>query len=163
MQFALGSVLKLTRSAFGGLGSFRAPSIRRALPVLLGGLLCAVGSAAMAQTVIESIGVVSEPTGGAAATRGTAPDVYIIGDTVTFRVTYNANLSNVGTPILDITVGTVSKGATCAVASGDATSLLCSYEIKELDVAAAGTSAGEGVRVTGLRANTGRCQTTRIR
>ncbi len=110
----------------------------------------------MAQTaVIESIGVVSEPTGGAAATRATAPDVYIIGDTVTFKVTYNATLGNVGAPILDITVGTASKGATCAAAPGDATSLLCSYEIAELDVAAAGTGTGQGVRVTGLRANTG--------
>ena len=60
MQFALGSVLKLMGSAFGGLGSFRVPSIRRALPVLLGGLLCAVGSSALAQT-IESVQIVGTP------------------------------------------------------------------------------------------------------
>ena len=61
VQFALGSVLKLMGSAFGGLGSFRVPSIRRALPVLLGGLLCAVGSSALAQAAITDVAIEATP------------------------------------------------------------------------------------------------------
>ena len=146
MQFALGSVLKLTRSAFGGLGSFRAPSIRRALPVLLGGLLCAVVSPAMAQ-VIESVRFVSTPQGGPADEPRT---VYIIGETVRIAVNYDDTgnaLSNVGSPSLGIAIGAVTasnhRQAACAIDSNNNRRLLCSYEIKEDDEA----TKAEGITV----------------
>ena len=129
MQLALGSVLKLTRSAFGGLGSFRAPSIRRALPVLLGGLLCAVVSPAMAQT-IERVSVTSTPTGGPTGSPNT---VYIIGNTITIAVDYDANLSAApGSPTLRFLIGSQSRTATC-VGQVSASRLLCSYVVKEGD------------------------------
>ena len=144
MQFALGSVLKLTRSAFGGLGSFRAPSIRRALPALLGGLLCAVGSTAMAQTAeITAIAFVSTPTGGPS----TDPkSVYVIGDTVSVALDYNVALADVGTPTLPLTIGSSLKDATCGVATGNPRRLLCTYVIEEGDKADSGD--GNGIRVT---------------
>ena len=145
MQFALGSVLKLTRSAFGGLGSFRTPSIRRALPVLLGGFLCAVGSTAMAQA-IESVSFVSTPQGGP----GAGGTVYIIGETVQIAVDYNdegAPLSNVGSPKLGIRIGaagtTNNRDADCVIDANDNRRLLCSYVVKEGDVA----SASDGITV----------------
>ena len=129
MQFALGSVLKLTRSAFGGLGSFRAPSIRRALPVLLGGLLCAVVSPAMAQS-IESISLTSTPTGGPTGSPNT---VYVIGDTITFTIDYDANLLVApGSPTLRFKIGAQSRTANCA-GQANTSRLLCSYVVKEGD------------------------------
>ena len=128
MQLALGSVLKLTRSAFGGLGSFRAPSIRRALPVLLGGLLCAVGSAAMAQQ-ISGVSLTSTPTGGPTGSPNT---VYIIGNTITIAIDYDADIAgDPGSPTLRFQIGSQNRTATCArrTASG----LLCSYVVREGD------------------------------
>ena len=145
VQFALGSVLKLTRSAFGGLGSFRTPSIRRALPVLLGGLLCAFGPAAMAQA-IESVSFVSSPQGGP----GAGGTVYIIGETVQIAVDYNDEgdpLSSVGSPKLGIRIGaagaTNNRDADCGIDANDSRRLLCSYVVKEGDVA----SSGDGITV----------------
>ncbi len=146
VQFALGSVLKLTRSAFGGLGSFRTPSIRRALPVLLGGLLCAVGSGAMAR--IESVSFVSTPQGGP----GAGGTVYIIGETVQIAVDYSdavAPLSNVGSPKLGIRIGAAdptnknNRDADCAIDDNNNRRLLCSYVVKEGDVA----SDSDGITV----------------
>ena len=128
MQFALGSVLKLTRSAFGGLGSFRAPSIRRALPVLLGGLLCAVGSTAMAQQ-ISGISLTSTPTGGSKDSPNT---VYIIGNTITIAIDYNAAIAgDPGSPTLRFLIGSQNRTATCATRT--ASRLLCSYVVREGD------------------------------
>ena len=138
MQFALGSVLKLTRSAFGGLGSFRTPSIRRALPVLLGGLLCAVGSAAMAQQSISGVSFVSTPTGGTSANPNS---VYIIGDTVEVQVEYAEALAAVtGSPKIRVkldadpadTDTTKDREAACERGS-PTTVLVCRYTVKEGD------------------------------
>ena len=140
MQFALGSVLKLTRSAFGGLGSFRAPSIRRAFPVLLGGLLFTAVSPAMAQEdagEITKIAFVSNPTGGPADSPRT---VYIIGDPIIVEVSYSENLpASIPENTLSITVGSENKTATCGVASDARSKLLCSYVVAEGDQADAGT------------------------
>ena len=132
MQLALGSVLKLTRSAFGGLGSVRAPSIRRALPVLLGGLLCAVGSTAMAQS-IDGVSVVSTPKGGT-----TSRPVYIIGETIQIAVDYDSDLSNPGSPTLRFRIGenltpVQNRTAACGLHTTNSKRLLCSYTVKEGD------------------------------
>ena len=120
------------------LGSFRAPSIRRALPALLGGLLCAFGSAAMAQT-ITGVTFVSQPSGGTPAT-----PVYIIDDPITVAFTFSESLSAVGSPRLQIQLSvnpesTTAREAACAVGSPN-TQLLCSYTVTEGDV-------GDGVSV----------------
>ncbi len=126
MQFALGSVLKPIRSAFGGLGSFRAPSIRRALPVLLGGLLCVVGSAAMAQVINR------------AEFRANANDVFKIGDTLWVDVTYSSTVETlVGSPSLKIRIGATTsasstKTAACALQT-NRTTLQCGYTVAEGD------------------------------
>ena len=113
------------------LSSLRAPSIRRALPVLLGGLLCAVGSTAIAQTIVEDgVSFVSKPTGGP---NPNSPNVYIIGDTVQVAVNYSSALSGVGTPTLGISLGAANRVATCGIATGDNRRLLCSYVIEEGD------------------------------
>ena len=133
MQFALGSVLKLTRSAFGGLGSFRAPSIRRALPVLLGGLLCAVGSTAMAQTIETAGGfsLASTPTGGPVTARNS---VYIIGDTIRIAVTYTSDLQDPGSPTLRFRIGaTQIRTTNPCIRDQDPKKLLCDYVVKEGD------------------------------
>ena len=137
MQLALGSVLKLTLSAFGGLGSFRAPSIRGALPVLLGGLLCVVGSTAMAQDRLTT-SFVSTPKGGPATNPGS---VYIIGDTVTVAIDYDEALGNVGTPTLTLNLDDDERDATCGRGS-NTSQLLCSYVIREGDAAATSITVG---------------------
>ena len=147
MQFALGSVLKLTRSAFGGLGSLRAPSIRRALPVLLGGLLCAVGSTAMAQT-IERISITSTPKGGPSTAANT---VYIIGNTITFTIDYTDDLPDPGSPTLRFAITATpaqQRTAACARHATNAKRILCSYEVKEGDNGT-GISVGTGSELVG--------------
>ena len=147
MQFALGSVLKLTRSAFGGLGSFRTPSIRRALPVLLGGLLCAVVSPAMAQT-IERISITSTPKGGPSTAANT---VYIIGNTITFTIDYTDDLPDPGSPTLRFAInGTPAqqRTAACARHANNAKRILCSYVVKEGDNGT-GISVGTGSELVG--------------
>ena len=143
MQLALGSVLKSIRSAFGGLGSFRAPSIRRALPVLLGGLLCAVVSPAIAQ--ITGTNFVSKPSGGPL----NAPDsVYIIGDVVQVAVDYTEDLGNVGAATLSLTFAGATpadRDAPCGVDSTNSKRLLCSYTVQEGD-----TATGISVAATAL-------------
>ena len=92
----------------------------------------------MAQT-IETIRFVSTPTGGPSGEKGT---VYIIGDTITAQVAYGGNLpSNVGSPTLDITVGSETRQASCGV-PGDRTKLLCSYVVQEGDSAPTGVTVG---------------------
>ena len=129
MQFALGSVLKLMGSAFGGLGSFRVPSIRRALPVLLGGLLCAFGSSAMAQAnQISTISLVNPPA------------KYAIGDIVTAQVVYDgSHTAGIGSPTMRMNFvsegTTVSKTASCSRTSTNPLTIDCSYTVLEGDEA----------------------------
>ena len=142
MQFALGSVLKLTRSAFGGLGSFRTPSIRRALPVLLGGLLCAVGSAAMAQSITD---VKIEGTPGTDLTYSTAAGSGTSGTTpagnnqfsVVFTYAATVGGGTSGTAIVD--VGGKQRSLTCGAPSG--ATLTCGpYTVMPTDVDSDGVS-----------------------
>ena len=146
------SLLRPKLGSFRKLSSFRAPSIRRALPVLLGGLLCAVVSPAMAQTIVENgVRFVSSPAGG--ETPGT---VYIIGEKVQVSIEYSSALSNVGTPTLGISLGDVGTSAnhrvaTCGIASNDPRRLLCSYVIEEGDPVLEEDGAGIAVRAGTLR------------
>ena len=118
------------------LGSFRAPSIRRVLPVLLGGLLCAGGVPAIAQS-IEAIRFISTPSGGP---DGASNTVYIIDDQNPIRVEvdYDGNLPrDPGAPSLALKVGSATKQAQCS-GSTSSDKLTCTYPVEEGDEAAAG-------------------------
>ena len=132
------SLLRPKLGSFRKLSSFRAPSIRRALPVLLGGLLSAVGSVAMAQDITS------------VAFRAGADQVFKIGDTVWVDVTYNGQVSaQIGATSLTIRVGADTainhRTATCAP-QGNLTVLECGYVVAEGD---AGELAVVGTALTG--------------
>ncbi len=108
------------------------PSIRRALPVWVGGLLCAVVSPAMAQQVdTGGYSLISTPLGGPSGNR---QSVYIIGNTIEFAVTHIADLQDPGSPRLKFRIGTQTRETDpCTLDSDNAKRLLCKYMVKEGD------------------------------
>ena len=142
VQFALGSVLKLMGSAFGGLGSFRVPSIRRALPVLLGGLLCSVGTSAMAQT-ITGVEIVGTP--GTDQTYSTEPGSGSTGKTpannnqFSVKFTFSSAVSS-GSGAVIVDVGGKKRSLACGSPSGTTTMTCGPYTVTATDVDADGVS-----------------------
>ena len=99
----------------------------------------------MAQA-IEDVSFLSTPQGGP----GAGGTVYIIGETVQIAVDYNDEgnpLSSVGSPKLGIRIGaagtTNNRDADCGVAPNNNRRLLCSYVVKEGDLA----SPSDGITV----------------
>ena len=83
----------------------------------------------MAQS-IERISLTSTPTGGPTGSPNT---VYVIGNTITFAIDYDANLLVApGSPTLRFKIGAQSRTANCD-GQANTSRLLCSYVVKEGD------------------------------
>ena len=80
---------------------------------------------------ISDISLTSTPTGGPKDSPNT---VYIIGNTITIAIDYNANLPDApGSPTLRFQIGSQNRTATCAGHATNRSRLLCSYVVKEDD------------------------------